>query len=566
MDEFHYMEYRRSPILRSSCRGARGLRVPSPYSKASKLHFCDVFTSMHFRFEGTDQPTEDGDSSIYVTNIIQGGAAAADGRMKVNDIILKVNHTDCVKVPHEVCVNALKTAGNVVKLVNPFLFLCYYSYNLLSCVTYIHCSIHSPSVPSYPPPPPAHSGSQTHLAYRSSDIQRLQNRPNTQWIDLYKGTKGLGFSIAGGVGNEHVPGDTDIYVTKIIDGGAAYHDGRLRVGDKILAVGIILTDIGDGIPISILDDSAGRPFVPTTPVRSGSMQDFHNRSFDSQTALAYGGPPTTVTSQAVTMEPRPVPLFKGNQGDVLLEVNGRSLRNATHSQAAEALKNAHNPVTLTLQYRPHDYQQFESKIERLRNDMIQQNSTGGTLPRKELYVKALFDYDPSRDVGVPPRSMVFQYGDILHIINSSDDDWWTAKKWQLQLRRTLILRTLARVILLVSPKSPSSRTKWLINSSGRHCILDVSGNAIRRNGITQLVKKRPCNNTSVVNDRSKHSEICLQVCCYGYSILLNFINQIFHLDVITNVHSGDEILGRVHQAIALESRPLIWVPNNSRQL
>lgn len=31
-------------------------------------------------------------------------------------------------------------------------------------------------------------------------------------------------------------GDTGIYVTKIIDGGAAYHDGRLRVGDKLLAV------------------------------------------------------------------------------------------------------------------------------------------------------------------------------------------------------------------------------------------------------------------------------------------------------------------------------------------
>lgn len=24
--------------------------------------------------------------------------------------------------------------------------------------------------------------------------------------------------------------------------------------------------------------------------------------------------------------------------------------------------------------------------------------------------------------------MAFHYGDILHIINSSDDDWWTAKK------------------------------------------------------------------------------------------------------------------------------------------
>lgn len=47
---------------------------------------------------------------------------------------------------------------------------------------------------------------------------------------------GLGFSIAGGVGNQHIPGDNSIYVTKIIEGGAAHKDGRLQIGDKLLAV------------------------------------------------------------------------------------------------------------------------------------------------------------------------------------------------------------------------------------------------------------------------------------------------------------------------------------------
>uniref|UniRef100_A0A3B5LPE2 PDZ domain-containing protein n=1 Tax=Xiphophorus couchianus TaxID=32473 RepID=A0A3B5LPE2_9TELE len=56
----------------------------------------------------------------------------------------------------------------------------------------------------------------------------------------------LGFSIAGGVGNQHVPGDNSIYVTKIIDGGAAHRDGRLQIGDKILAVSgpvLVLKDV-----------------------------------------------------------------------------------------------------------------------------------------------------------------------------------------------------------------------------------------------------------------------------------------------------------------------------------
>lgn len=47
---------------------------------------------------------------------------------------------------------------------------------------------------------------------------------------------GLGFSIAGGVGNQHIPGDNSIYVTKIIDGGAAQKDCRLQVGDRLLMV------------------------------------------------------------------------------------------------------------------------------------------------------------------------------------------------------------------------------------------------------------------------------------------------------------------------------------------
>ena len=55
-------------------------------------------------------------------------------------------------------------------------------------------------------------------------------------IDLVKGESGLGFSIAGGIGNNHVPGDCGIFVTKIIPGGAAEAEGQLEMGDRIIAV------------------------------------------------------------------------------------------------------------------------------------------------------------------------------------------------------------------------------------------------------------------------------------------------------------------------------------------
>ena len=65
-----------------------------------------------------------------------------------------------------------------------------------------------------------------------------------------------------------------------------------------------------------------------------------------------------------------------------------------------------------------------------------------TSPKRTLYVRALFDYDPHKvcersifletwknfckiqDDGLPSRGLGFNYGDILHVTNASDDEWW----------------------------------------------------------------------------------------------------------------------------------------------
>lgn len=63
----------------------------------------------------------------------------------------------------------------------------------------------------------------------------------TETIELERGGAGLGFSIAGGTDNPHLAGgDSAIYVTKLIPGGAAWADGRLRANDAILQVMMIL--------------------------------------------------------------------------------------------------------------------------------------------------------------------------------------------------------------------------------------------------------------------------------------------------------------------------------------
>ena len=47
---------------------------------------------------------------------------------------------------------------------------------------------------------------------------------------------GLGFNIRGGIDIPHLPGDPGIFVTKLKENGAAYKDGRLKEGDKIIEV------------------------------------------------------------------------------------------------------------------------------------------------------------------------------------------------------------------------------------------------------------------------------------------------------------------------------------------
>lgn len=120
------------------------------------------------------------------------------------------------------------------------------------------------------------------------------------------------------------------------------------------------------------------------------------------------------------------------RGDQLLSVNGVNLRSATHEEAAQALKNSGEAVTLIAQYRPEDYNRFEARIHELKQQAAAAVQNTGTLLRtsqkRSLYVRALFDYDPNRDDGLPTRGLPFKHGDILHVTNAADDEWWQARR------------------------------------------------------------------------------------------------------------------------------------------
>ncbi|KAJ0004187.1 hypothetical protein NQD34_010401 [Periophthalmus magnuspinnatus] len=474
---------------------------------------------------GTDNPHIGDDPGIFITKIIPGGAAAEDGRLRVNDCILRVNDADVSEVSHSKAVEALKVAGSIVRL---------------------------------------------YVRRRRPMLETILE------IKLVKGPKGLGFSIAGGVGNQHIPGDNSIYVTKIIDGGAAQKDGRLQVGDRLLMVNnysleevsheeavAILKNTSDvvylkvGKPTNVyLSDPYGPPDIthsfspamenhisspintgtleyksglpPISPgsysplpkhllgeedinrldgfsfLRNSSLDDGDGHRYDSHFQLR---PPEPVYSTVnklcdkapsprhfsplegdksllhsvpfpnyhlslypdldFTREPRKVVLHKGStglgfnivggedgegifvsfilaggpadlsgelrRGDQILSVNGIDLRGATHEQAAAALKGAGQVVTIIAQYRPEEYGRFEAKIHDLREQMMNHSMSSGsgslrTNQKRSLYVRALFDYEKAKDSGLPSQGLSFRYGDILHVINASDDEWWQARR------------------------------------------------------------------------------------------------------------------------------------------
>uniref|UniRef100_A0A8C7G5P5 Discs large homolog 1-like protein n=1 Tax=Oncorhynchus kisutch TaxID=8019 RepID=A0A8C7G5P5_ONCKI len=389
---------------------------------------------------GTDNPHIGEDPSIFITKIIPGGAAAQDGCLRLNDCILRVNEADVRDVTHSKAVEALKVAGCIVRL---------------------------------------------YVRRRKVLSEKIME------LKLVKGPKGLGFSIAGGVWNQHIPGDNSIYVTKIIEGGAAHKDGRLQIGDKLLAVNsACLEEVSHEVAVEALKNTPDVVYLKVAKPTSVFMNDsfappditnsysphkdnhispsnYHSQPHTPDTPGRYSPIPKSILGDdEITRERRKVVLHRGStglgfnivggedgegifisfilaggpadlcgelrKGDRIISVNGVELHSATHEQAAAALKNAGQTVNIVAQYRPEEYSQFEAKIHDLREQMMNSRISSGSgslrpSQKRTLYVRALFDYNRTKDSGLPSQGLNFHFGDILHVVNASDDEWWQAR-------------------------------------------------------------------------------------------------------------------------------------------
>uniref|UniRef100_A0A668VN62 Disks large homolog 1 n=1 Tax=Oreochromis aureus TaxID=47969 RepID=A0A668VN62_OREAU len=376
---------------------------------------------------GTDNPHIGEDPSIFITKVIPGGAAAQDGRLRVNDVILRVNEVDVRDVTHSRAVEALKEAGSLVRL---------------------------------------------YVRRRKPVSEKVME------IKLVKGPKGLGFSIAGGVGNQHIPGDNSIYVTKIIEGGAAHKDGRLQIGDKLLAVNSsCLEEVSHEHAVTALKNTPDVVYLKVAKPNSVFMNDsfappdltnsYSQRMENHISPPNFLGQPlpppassgrysptpkSTLGDDDVTREPRKVVLHRGATGlgfnivggedgegifisfilaggpaDLSGELRkGDRLVSVRNNTLNSEINNLNQSVCLK-------YSRFEAKIHDLREQMMNSSISSGsgslrTSQKRSLYVRALFDYDKTRDSGLPSQGLNFKFGDILHVVNASDDEWWQARQ------------------------------------------------------------------------------------------------------------------------------------------
>ncbi|XP_073084618.1 multiple PDZ domain protein isoform X12 [Manis javanica] len=321
------------------------------------------------------------DSGVFVSDVVKGGIADADGRLMQGDQILVVNGEDVRNATQEAVAALLKCSLGTVTLEVGRIKACPFhserrpsqssqmSEGNLSSFTFPLCgSSTSESLES--------SSKKNALA---SEIQGLRT------VEIKKGpADSLGISIAGGVGSPL--GDVPIFIAMMHPHGVAAQTQKLRVGDRIVTIcGTSTEGMTHTQAVNLLKNAPGSIEIQVVAggdvsVVTGPQQEPANPSL-SFTGLTSSsifqddlGPPQC---KSITLDRGPdglgfsivggygsphgdLPIYvktvfaKGaasedgrlKRGDQIIAVNGQSLEGVTHEEAVAILKRTKGTVTL----------------------------------------------------------------------------------------------------------------------------------------------------------------------------------------------------------------------------
>ncbi|XP_053715375.1 multiple PDZ domain protein isoform X2 [Synchiropus splendidus] len=147
-------------------------------------------------------------TGVIVKTILPGGIADQDGRLRSGDHILRIGDTDLYGMGSEQVAQVLRQCGNRVRLI----------------VTRGPVD-ESPAVPAVMP-----------VLLPTVNEQNFEEEHAEAFdVSLNKNTQGLGITIAGYVGDKNSE-PSGIFVKSITKDSAVDQDGRIHVGDQIIAV------------------------------------------------------------------------------------------------------------------------------------------------------------------------------------------------------------------------------------------------------------------------------------------------------------------------------------------
>uniref|UniRef100_A0A8V5HD78 Multiple PDZ domain protein n=1 Tax=Melopsittacus undulatus TaxID=13146 RepID=A0A8V5HD78_MELUD len=314
------------------------------------------------------------DTGVFVSDIVKGGIADADGRLMQGDQILTVNGEDVRNANQEAVAALLKCSLGMVRLevgrikAGPFHSERRTSQSSQVC----NCSVWK---------------KQHFNLFFLNSLTAASEIQGLRTVEIKKGpTDSLGVSIAGGVGSPL--GDVSIFIAMMHPNGVAAQTQKLRVGDRIVSIcGTSTEGMTHSQAVSLLKNASGT--IELQVVAGGEVSVVTGHQQDPPTSsLSFAGLTSTSIFQdelgppqykTITLDRGPdglgfsivggygsphgdLPIYvktvfaKGaaaedgrlKRGDQIIAVNGQSLEGVTHEEAVAILKRTKGTVTLTV--------------------------------------------------------------------------------------------------------------------------------------------------------------------------------------------------------------------------
>ncbi|XP_010806116.1 multiple PDZ domain protein isoform X12 [Bos taurus] len=155
-------------------------------------------------------------TGVIVKTILPGGVADQHGRLCSGDHILKIGDTDLAGMSSEQVAQVLRQCGNRVKLM------------------IARGAIEEPTAPTSLGITLSSSPASTPEMRVDASTQKSEES-ETFDVELTKNVQGLGITIAGYIGDKKLE-PSGIFVKSITKSSAVEHDGRIQIGDQIIAV------------------------------------------------------------------------------------------------------------------------------------------------------------------------------------------------------------------------------------------------------------------------------------------------------------------------------------------